>query len=219
MAIVGWNFPLWQKSLHLSTISPFPLPTRSVPDHIFDTRSDSSKQGQLSLGAKEVGSSSVPTRATDHGERGMEMGEGRRIDLLHHWAESVLDQLGMTSFLVVLLVHFHVTAFSCPHDAEYIKFGRWLDRRHKCTELNVTSEYGNTVSVQLEDSDWELIVSGNIKGGRKAFKVGGSRDFDVRFTTDGHMILQCWDGYEWGYGLGDRLDFTLLPFQRSVSWI
>ncbi|KAI0474199.1 hypothetical protein F4859DRAFT_482247 [Xylaria cf. heliscus] len=105
--------------------------------------------------------------------------------------------------------------FCCPHDAASISIGRWLDKWEKCTEINVTSVYGRTASIQLEDSNnWELIVSGNITGGRKVISVGGSRDFDVKFTADGHMLLECWDGYTWGSGSGSTLDFTLVPFQE-----
>ncbi|KAH8807621.1 hypothetical protein F5884DRAFT_857195 [Xylogone sp. PMI_703] len=107
-----------------------------------------------------------------------------------------------------------VMAFCPPHDAEYISFGRWLDEGNKCTELNITSVHGRTASVQLEDSDWKLIVSGNIQGDRKVINVSGSKDFDVKFTSDGHMILQCWHGYSWGNGTGNTLDFTLVPFQE-----
>ncbi|KAI2464681.1 hypothetical protein F4781DRAFT_436148 [Annulohypoxylon bovei var. microspora] len=105
-------------------------------------------------------------------------------------------------------------AFCCPQDAQYIKFDRWLDQGEKCTEINVTSVHGRTASIQLEDSDWKLIVSGNIQGGRKVFSVGGSRDFNVEFTADGHMILQCRDGYNWGRGTGNSLDFILVSFQK-----
>lgn len=105
-------------------------------------------------------------------------------------------------------------AFCCPNDVEYIDFSRWLDAGGKCTELNVTSVYGRTATIQLEDSDWTLIVSGNIEDGRKVVKVGGSRDFDVKFTGDGHMHLQCWNGEKWGDGEGNSLDFVLVPFQE-----
>ncbi|KAI1761024.1 hypothetical protein GGR53DRAFT_46242 [Hypoxylon sp. FL1150] len=104
--------------------------------------------------------------------------------------------------------------FCAPHDAEYVHFGRWLDKCKKCTELNITNAYGRTASVQLEDDDWRLIVTGNIKGGRRVVNVGGSKDFDIKFTSDGHMILQCWDGTEWGMGTGNIVDILLVPFQK-----
>ncbi|KAI0883628.1 uncharacterized protein GGS22DRAFT_167575 [Annulohypoxylon maeteangense] len=106
----------------------------------------------------------------------------------------------------------NVMAFCCPHNAEYINFGRWLGRWGKCTELNITNVYGRTASIQIEDSDWQLIVSGNIQGGRKVVDVGGSRDFDIRFTANGHMVLECLGGYNWGAGIGKSLDFIVVPF-------
>lgn len=105
--------------------------------------------------------------------------------------------------------------FCCPYDASHIDFSRWLDAGEKCTELTITSVYGRTASIQLEDDDdRHLIVSGNIPDGRHVIKVGGSRDFDVRFTGDGKMRLECWDGYDWGSGLGNSLEFVLVPFQQ-----
>ena len=107
----------------------------------------------------------------------------------------------------------NVMAFCCPNDAEYISFGRWLDAWTKCTEITITNIYGRTASIQMEDDDWHLVISGSIEGGRKAIKVGGSRDFDVIFTNDGHIILQCWNNKNWGSNLGNTLDFVLVPFQ------
>lgn len=106
-------------------------------------------------------------------------------------------------------------AFSCPNTAEYISFGRWLDQREKCTELNITAESGLTASIRLEDSHWQLIVSGNIEGGQRVVKVDGSRDFDIRFTKNGQMLLQCCDGYEWSDGVGGSLSFDVVPFYST----
>lgn len=103
--------------------------------------------------------------------------------------------------------------FSGPNDIEPIHFGRWLDAGEKCTELNVTNSDGQTATIQLEDHNWRLIVSGNIKGGRKVIRVGGSHDFDIIFKDCGHMLLQCRNGEKWGDDSGNSLDFVLLPFQ------
>jgi len=108
----------------------------------------------------------------------------------------------------------HAMCFLPPQGLSQISFGRWLDQGSKCTELNITSIYGRNVTIYLEDNnDWRLIVSGNIEGGWKSYKVGGSRDFDVKFTDEGKMQLTCWDGYTWGDGLGSTLEFDLPPLQ------
>ncbi|KAI1204631.1 uncharacterized protein F4807DRAFT_328643 [Annulohypoxylon truncatum] len=112
----------------------------------------------------------------------------------------------------------NVMAFCPPKDEEHINFDRWLDSSTKCTEINITNTYGRLAILQLEDDNWKLVVSGNIVEGRKAINnIGGSRDFDVRFTGDGHMLLQCWNGKNWGKGAGNVLDFTIVPFQASLE--
>lgn len=108
--------------------------------------------------------------------------------------------------------------FSCPNHVDYIDYRRWLDAGENCTELTVTNDYGRTATIQLEGYDWCLIVSGNIEDGRKIIKVEEGRDFDVMFTSDGHMQLQIRNGENWGDGLGNSLDFVLVPFQeRRIS--
>ncbi|KAI1094466.1 hypothetical protein F5B19DRAFT_444635 [Rostrohypoxylon terebratum] len=104
--------------------------------------------------------------------------------------------------------------FSCPNTTEYIHVGRWLDQREKCTELNIIAETGVAASIQLEDRNWHLVVSGNIEGGQKVFAVGGSRDFDVSFTNNGQMLLHCCDGYKWGDDIGGSLSFNISPFHN-----
>ena len=108
-------------------------------------------------------------------------------------------------------------SFCCPNDVEYIDFDHWLDRGDKCTELNVTNYFGYTAVIQLEDNDWRLIVSGSIEGGRKVTRVDGSHDFDVRFTADGRMLLQCWGG-KWASGEGNELEFLLVTLQGMSSY-
>ncbi|KAK7433980.1 hypothetical protein VKT23_020443 [Stygiomarasmius scandens] len=105
-------------------------------------------------------------------------------------------------------------AFLSPNNAEHIDFEGWLDTSTKCTEMNVTRMDGRSAVIQLEDdNEWGLVVSGSIQEGRKRIAVGGSRDFDVRFTRDGHMRLECRGGYNFGPGSGKILDFVLVPFQ------
>lgn len=117
--------------------------------------------------------------------------------------------------IVVRNHHDQKMAFCCPGDVAYIDFSRWLYAWEGCTEINITSVYGRVATVQLEDDDkWGLVVSGNIEGGKKKVPVGGSRDFDVILTGDGHMHLKCWDDYAWGEGSGNSLDFVLVPFQQ-----
>ncbi|KAL6791172.1 hypothetical protein GGI42DRAFT_336290 [Trichoderma sp. SZMC 28013] len=107
-----------------------------------------------------------------------------------------------------------VMAFCSPHSTEYLQFGRWLYESNNCTELSITSMFGRTASIQLEDSDWKLIVSGNIQNGRMSVDVDGSKDFDIRFTDDGFMELQCWHNESWGKGTGNIIRLMLIPFQQ-----
>lgn len=103
--------------------------------------------------------------------------------------------------------------FSPPGQNTHILFSRWLGSGHRCTELNITSVHGRAANVQLEDSSWSIIVSGNIVNGYSSTPVGGNRDFDVRFTGDGRMLLQTTNGGNWGTGSSDVLTFVLVPFQ------
>jgi hypothetical protein len=107
----------------------------------------------------------------------------------------------------------HTMSFLPPQAVEKIDFSRWLDEGSKCTELNITTVYGRCATIYLEDSDWHLIVSGNIDDGRKSFKIGGDRDFDVHFTDAGIMRLTCAND-TWGEGLPATLEFDLPPLQN-----
>lgn len=99
--------------------------------------------------------------------------------------------------------------FLAPSYLEYIDFSRWLDSGGRCTELSITAFDGRSATIFLEDNDWHLIVSGGIRGGRKAIKVNRSHDFDVKFTNEGYVLLECWDKSGWGPGTGTILQLEL----------
>ena len=109
--------------------------------------------------------------------------------------------------------HDNKMGFSAPNNNDYILFNRWLYTWDGCTELNITSVHGRAATVQLEDSNWNIIVTGNIEHGHRSTPISGSHDFDVKLTGDGRMQLQTTDGSKWGTGSSDVLTYVLVPFQ------
>ncbi|EGX88626.1 hypothetical protein CCM_08671 [Cordyceps militaris CM01] len=105
--------------------------------------------------------------------------------------------------------------FSAPFGLASISVGRWIGRGAGCTEVTITNMKGNVATVQVEDSNWNMIITGTIAGGVKKFKVGGDRDFNIALTPDGHLRFQCLDGNTWSDGGESVIDVTLLPFQKK----
>lgn len=119
------------------------------------------------------------------------------------------------SFNIVVRNHRDgIMTFCPPNDIEFIEVNRWLDAGSKCTEVNITHSQGRSAAIQLEYKNWKLVVTGNIKDGRKDIEVGGGRNFDIEFTNDGYMRLHCEHGRSWGEGMGPTLEFVLMPFQE-----
>ncbi|KAI0149946.1 hypothetical protein F4776DRAFT_659838 [Hypoxylon sp. NC0597] len=103
--------------------------------------------------------------------------------------------------------------FSPPNDKHYIACNYKIGERGSCTELNITNAHGCTANIQLEESNSNLIVSGNIESGRKTFKISKPHNFSIELTSDGYLALQCLDGNNWGPRLSNWLSFKIIPFQ------
>ncbi|KAM3515965.1 hypothetical protein MY11210_000505 [Beauveria gryllotalpidicola] len=116
--------------------------------------------------------------------------------------------------IVVRNNHDKTVDFSAPFGLSSISVGRWIGRGGGCTEVTITNMTGNVATVQVEDSNWYMKISGTIKGGFIQHKVDGDRDFDIALTPDGHLRFQCLDGNTWSDGGESLIDVTLLPFQE-----
>ncbi|KAI1759446.1 hypothetical protein GGR53DRAFT_513579 [Hypoxylon sp. FL1150] len=119
----------------------------------------------------------------------------------------------------------NTVVFCAPRDAEYVACNHKVGEWYGCTELNVTSNSGRAATVQLEHGNGQLIVSGNIKGGRKVVDIDADDDdegdvevrevckpieFDIMFSDAERMVLRA-TSY-WGNGWGYSLEFVLVKF-------
>ena len=124
--------------------------------------------------------------------------------------QNIIQPTTNEGLTIIVQNHRDKSKHTIPKGSTRFSLGRWLDSGHKRTELIISNTLGQTATITLEDSNWYLIVAGNIKGGWKGIRVGGSRDFDLTLTDDEKMELKCWEG-TWGDDNGDTLTFELAP--------